>query len=163
MAELDSRRAEKLNNAARTIQRKIRTHIARQHFLALRKATIVIQTLWRSMPLANSKSFLAIKRFEILALFIILLLFFSPTFVFAGRLACKLFEGLRREAASIKVQKNLRRHLSRKSYSRVRFSALTLQTGSRVLAARNEFRYRQQTKAAKIIQVILVFLLKCLV
>ncbi|XP_057518860.1 myosin-9-like isoform X2 [Amaranthus tricolor] len=118
MAELDSRRAEKLNNAARTIQRKIRTHIARQHFLALRRAAIVIQTLWRR------------------------------------RLACKLFEGLRREAASIKVQKNLRRHLSRKSYSRVRFSALTLQTGSRVVAARNEFRYRQQTKAVKIIQAI---------
>lgn len=116
MAELDARRAEKLSNAARTIQRKTRTYIARQHFLALRKASIVIQTLWRR------------------------------------RLACKLFENMRREAASIKLQKNLRRHLSRKSYKRVQFSALTLQTGSRVLAARNEFRARKKAKAAKIMQ-----------
>uniref|UniRef100_A0A803M7T1 Myosin XI n=1 Tax=Chenopodium quinoa TaxID=63459 RepID=A0A803M7T1_CHEQI len=116
MAELDARRTEKLSNAARTIQRKIRTHISRQHFLALRKAAVDIQTLWRR------------------------------------RLACNLFENLRREAASIKLQKNLRRHLSRKSYTRVQFSALTLQTGSRILAARNEFRFRKQAKAAKIMQ-----------
>ncbi|KNA14269.1 hypothetical protein SOVF_108870 [Spinacia oleracea] len=116
MAELDARRAEKLSNAARTIQRKIRTHISRQHFLALRTTAILIQTLWRR------------------------------------RLACKIFENMRREAASIKLQKNLRRHLCRKSYTRVHFSALTLQTGSRVLAARNDFRFRKQTKAAKIMQ-----------
>ncbi|GAB4841690.1 hypothetical protein Ancab_022412 [Ancistrocladus abbreviatus] len=47
MAELDSRRAEKLGNAAKTIQRKIRTHIAHNKFIALRKAAIVIQTFER--------------------------------------------------------------------------------------------------------------------
>ncbi|GAB2298327.1 hypothetical protein Dimus_032396 [Dionaea muscipula] len=47
MAELDARRAEKLGNAAKTIQRKIRTHITRQKFLALRKATVVLQTISR--------------------------------------------------------------------------------------------------------------------
>ncbi|CAN6478842.1 unnamed protein product [Victoria cruziana] len=47
MAELDARRAEVLNNAAKTIQRQIRTHIARRDFIALREATVVIQSVWR--------------------------------------------------------------------------------------------------------------------
>ncbi|KAL2934752.1 Myosin-11 [Bienertia sinuspersici] len=118
MAELDARRSEKLSNAARTIQRKIRTHISRQHFLAVRKAAIDMQTFWRR------------------------------------KLACKLFDSMRRDAASIKIQKNLRRQLCRKNYTQVQFSALTLQKGSRVLASRNEFRFRKQTKAAKSIQAL---------
>ncbi|KAI3872409.1 hypothetical protein MKX03_009473 [Papaver bracteatum] len=116
MAELDARRAEVLSNAAKTIQRQIRTHIARKQFLALRKATIHVQALWR------------------------------------GRLACKLYEHLRRESSAVKIQKNLRLSLARKAYTRLRFAALVLQTGLRAMAARNEFRLRRQTKAAIIIQ-----------
>ncbi|MCL7033207.1 hypothetical protein MKW94_004549, partial [Papaver nudicaule] len=116
MAELDARRAEVLSNAAKTIQRQIRTHIARKQFLALRKATIHVQALWR------------------------------------GRLACKLYEHLRRESSAVKIQKNLRLSLARKAYTRLRFAALILQTGLRAMAARNEFRLRRQTKAAIIIQ-----------
>jgi len=71
------------------------------------------------------------------------------------RLAYRLYENMRREAASINIQKNLRRHLSRKSYAQVLFSALTLQTGLRAMAARNEFRVRKQTRAAKTVQVII--------
>ncbi|XP_026449796.1 myosin-11-like [Papaver somniferum] len=116
MAELDARRAEVLSNAAKTIQRQIRTHIARKQFLALRKATIHVQALWR------------------------------------GRLACKLYEHLRRESSAVKIQKNLRLSLARKAYTRLRVAALVLQTGLRAMAARNEFRLRRQTKAAIIIQ-----------
>ncbi|XP_043692189.1 myosin-11-like isoform X1 [Telopea speciosissima] len=47
MAELDARRAEVLSGAANTIQRKMRTHIARKQFAALRKASICIQSWWR--------------------------------------------------------------------------------------------------------------------
>jgi myosin heavy subunit len=47
MAELDARRAEVLSSAAKTIQRRIRTHIARKQFIALRKATIIVQSIWR--------------------------------------------------------------------------------------------------------------------
>lgn len=47
MAELDARRAEVLSNAAKVIQRQIRTYIARKEFVALRKAAIHLQTLWR--------------------------------------------------------------------------------------------------------------------
>ena len=49
MAELDARRAEVLGRAARTIQRQIRTYIARKDFLKLRKAAIHLQSLWRGM------------------------------------------------------------------------------------------------------------------
>lgn len=47
MAELDARRAEVLSNAAKTIQRRVRTHQARKQFIAMRKATIVVQSIWR--------------------------------------------------------------------------------------------------------------------
>ncbi|XVF42254.1 hypothetical protein PTKIN_Ptkin01aG0346100 [Pterospermum kingtungense] len=47
MAELDARRAEVLSNAAKTIQRRIRTHISRKRFLAMRKAAIDIQSVCR--------------------------------------------------------------------------------------------------------------------
>lgn len=50
MAELDARRAEILSSAAKTIQRRIRTHIARKRFVALRKATIVVQSICRGEP-----------------------------------------------------------------------------------------------------------------
>ncbi|KAK3025526.1 hypothetical protein RJ639_041518, partial [Escallonia herrerae] len=56
MAELDARRAEVLSNAAKTIQRRLRTHIAREQFVALRKATILVQALCRG--------WLACKLFE---------------------------------------------------------------------------------------------------
>ncbi|XP_068650138.1 myosin-17-like [Aristolochia californica] len=116
MAELDARRAEVLGRAARTIQRQIRTYIARKEFLLLRKAATHLQSRWR------------------------------------GRLACKLYEHLRREAGAVKIQRNLRRHLAQKSYSNLRLSAITLQTGLRAMTARNEFRFRKQTKAATIFQ-----------
>ncbi|CAK9140658.1 unnamed protein product [Ilex paraguariensis] len=47
MADLDARRAQKLSNAAKTIQRKIRTHITRKQFVALQKASIFIQSVCR--------------------------------------------------------------------------------------------------------------------
>ncbi|XP_077239309.1 myosin-9-like isoform X2 [Tasmannia lanceolata] len=116
MAELDARRAEVLSNAAKAIQRKIRTHIALKQFIALRKASIHLQSLCR------------------------------------GRLACKLYEYMRREAAAVKIQKNLHRYEARKAYERLRLSVLVLETGFRAMAARNEFRFRKKTKAATIVQ-----------
>ncbi|XP_043718546.1 myosin-17-like [Telopea speciosissima] len=116
MAELDARRTEVLGNAARTIQRQIRTHIARKEFATLRKAAIQLQSCLR------------------------------------GKLARKMYEYLRREAAAVKIQKIFRRYVARKSYIALQMSATTLQTSLRAMAARNEFRFRKQTKAAIIIQ-----------
>uniref|UniRef100_A0A7N0RFE5 Myosin motor domain-containing protein n=1 Tax=Kalanchoe fedtschenkoi TaxID=63787 RepID=A0A7N0RFE5_KALFE len=119
MAELDARRAEVLSIAAKTIQRRIRTHNARKRFLAMQKASMRMQSLWRR------------------------------------KLAFKLYAHLRKEAAAIKIQKNSRRHQARTSYKKLRVAVLVLQTGLRVMAARNEFRYKKQHKAATIIQVFL--------
>ncbi|CAN1218260.1 XI-K [Linum perenne] len=47
MAELDARRAEVLGNAARIIQRQIRTHFARKEFISLRKAAMELQSYIR--------------------------------------------------------------------------------------------------------------------
>ncbi|XP_031270660.1 myosin-9 isoform X2 [Pistacia vera] len=116
MAELDARRAEVINNAAKTIQRRIQTHIARKRFIALREATVILQSVCR------------------------------------GRLACKVFDGMKKEAAALKIQKNLRRYGARKAYKKLHLSALVLQTGLRAMAAHKEFRYKKQTKASVIIQ-----------
>ncbi|KAL7198615.1 hypothetical protein ACSBR2_021000 [Camellia fascicularis] len=116
MAELDARRAEKLNKAAKTIQRQIRTHITRKWFIDLWEASVSIQSILR------------------------------------GRLACKIFDNMKREAAALKIQTSLRRHLAKIAYTRLELSVLVLQTGLRAMAARNKFRYKRQTKAAIIIQ-----------
>ncbi|TYI16406.1 hypothetical protein ES332_A08G252700v1 [Gossypium tomentosum] len=49
MAELDARRAEVLSSAAKTIQCRIRTHISRRRFLAVRKASVDIQSICRGV------------------------------------------------------------------------------------------------------------------
>lgn len=81
-----------------------------------------------------------------------------PMVSIAGRLARKLYEHMRREAAAVKIQKNERRYFARKSYTTLRSSAIALQTGLRAMTARDEFRFRKRTKAAIIIQVS-IFLL----
>ncbi|GMY22238.1 myosin-12-like [Fagus crenata] len=53
MAELDARRTEVLANAARRIQRQIRTHLARKDFITLRWATVNVQKLWRAQLARN--------------------------------------------------------------------------------------------------------------
>ncbi|XP_061353959.1 myosin-12 [Gastrolobium bilobum] len=116
MAELDARRAEVLAKAARRIQRQIRTHLTRKEFITLRKATILIQKIWRA------------------------------------KLARKLYEHMRREAASIRIQKHVRAHRARMYYTSLQASAIIIQSGLRALAARNEYRYRRRTKASTKIQ-----------
>lgn len=74
-----------------------------------------------------------------------------------GRLACKLYEHLRREAAARKIQKNVRRYEARKAYKELHVSALTLQTAIRAVAARKKFRFKKQTKASIIIQVLVKY------
>ncbi|KAK9282242.1 hypothetical protein L1049_005156 [Liquidambar formosana] len=116
MAELDARRATVRTNAAKAIRRQIRTHVTRKEFVALRRASIHVQSLWR------------------------------------GKMACKSYEHVKREASAVKIQKYSRRHLARKAYNRIKFSVLVWQTGLRAMAARNELRYRKKIKAAIIIQ-----------
>ncbi|XP_031263400.1 myosin-12 [Pistacia vera] len=116
MAELDARRSEVLANAAKQIQRKIRTHLTRKEFIALRRATIYMQKQWRA------------------------------------QLARRLYEEMKREAATVHIQKHGRAHTARKSYTNLQASAIVIQTGLRALAARNIYKYRRRTKAATRIQ-----------
>lgn len=116
MAELDARRLEALVNAARFLQRQIRTHLIRKQFLILKNATIKIQNLWR------------------------------------GWLARKLYEHMKREDASICIQKYWKVHAAKMAYTNIRLSAIVIQTGMHAMAARNNYRHRRRTKAAIIIQ-----------
>ncbi|KMZ70180.1 Myosin-17 [Zostera marina] len=116
MAELDARRAEIVGRAAKKIQRKMRSHIAHNEFILLRKASIDIQSFCR------------------------------------GRLACNLYENMRRNDAAIKIQKYQRRHITLKLYNTYRSYAIVLEAGLRGMVARKEFRFRKESKAATSIQ-----------
>ncbi|XP_042027430.1 myosin-12-like [Salvia splendens] len=69
-----------------------------------------------------------------------------------ARIACKLYEHMRREAASIRIQKHARTRAARNSYIKLQEAAVVIQTGLRAMAARNEFRRRRRNKGATIIQ-----------
>ncbi|GMP42089.1 hypothetical protein CsSME_00011947 [Camellia sinensis var. sinensis] len=69
-----------------------------------------------------------------------------------AQLARKLYEYMRKEAASIQVQKQVRAHTARKSYTNLQASAIAIQTGLRAMATRNEYRHRRRNKATTIIQ-----------
>lgn len=45
-------------------------------------------------------------------------------------------------------------YLARKAYKELYSSAVSIQTGMRGMAARNELRFRRQTRAAIVIQVL---------
>ncbi|KAK4488660.1 hypothetical protein RD792_004431 [Penstemon davidsonii] len=69
-----------------------------------------------------------------------------------ARLGRKLYEHMRREAASIRIQKHARAMAATRSYTKLQEAAIVIQTGLRAMAARNEYRKRRRNKAATIIQ-----------
>ncbi|KAI3806052.1 hypothetical protein L1987_21943 [Smallanthus sonchifolius] len=69
-----------------------------------------------------------------------------------GKLACKLYLHLQKNAASLKIQTNYRRHLSRKIYNKLKLSVIIFQSRLRSLVAGKKFRTRQQNKAAILLQ-----------
>ncbi|CAJ1932955.1 unnamed protein product [Sphenostylis stenocarpa] len=69
-----------------------------------------------------------------------------------GQLARHQYECMRREAASLKIQKDFRMYISRNAYKSIYATAIYIQTGMRGMAARNELRFRRRTKASIIIQ-----------
>ncbi|XLR05925.1 hypothetical protein S83_072123 [Arachis hypogaea] len=72
--------------------------------------------------------------------------------VVRGQLARFHYEKMRREDASVKIQKNLRMHLSKAAYQALKASAVFIQTAMRGKTARNQLRYRKLTRAAVIIE-----------
>ena len=75
-------------------------------------------------------------------------------FLTPGELTRHVYESMRREVASLRIQKYLRMHLASKAFrGEICSSALCIQTGMRAMAARNELRRRWETRAAIVIQV----------
>lgn len=72
----------------------------------------------------------------------------------SGQVARHQYENMRREAASLKIQRHSRMYLAKNAYRRLYFSAISVQTGMRGMAARNELRFKKQTSVAIFIQVI---------
>lgn len=70
-----------------------------------------------------------------------------------GQLARQVYESMRREAACLRIQRDLRMYFARQAYKEFCSSAVSIQTGMRGMVARNELRFRRQTRAAIIIQV----------
>lgn len=60
---------------------------------------------------------------------------------------------MRREAASIKIQKQLKGHHWKISYNKLKVSVVVIQTGIRAMACHKEFRNKKQNTAATMIQV----------
>ncbi|GAU25530.1 hypothetical protein TSUD_280150, partial [Trifolium subterraneum] len=56
-----------------------------------------------------------------------------------------LYEDMRKEAASIRIQKHARAHRARVYYTSLQASAIVIQSGLRALAARNEYRHNEET------------------
>ncbi len=74
-----------------------------------------------------------------------------------GQLTRQIYEGMRREASSLMIQRDLRMFLARKAYRELHSSAVSIQTGMRGMAAHIELRFRRQTRAAIILQVKDIF------
>lgn len=71
----------------------------------------------------------------------------------AGQLARYIYENMRREAACLRIQRDLRMYLARKAYTELCCSTIVIQSGMRGMAARDDLRFRRQTRAAIMIQV----------
>ncbi|KAI4335254.1 hypothetical protein L6164_013918 [Bauhinia variegata] len=152
MAELDARRAEVLGNAARIIQRQIRTHIARKEFIQLRQAAICLQS--------NLRGILARKLYEQLRREAAALRIEKH---FRGHIARKSYLTTRSSAITLQtglramkarnefrfrkqtkaatfIQAHLRRHIAYSYYKKLQKAVIVTQCGWRRRVARRELR-----------------------
>lgn len=70
-----------------------------------------------------------------------------------GQLAQRLYENIRRQAASLKVQTYFRMYSAQKVYRGLSSSSVIIQACCRGMTARKELQFRKQTRAAIVIQV----------
>ncbi|KAJ1263831.1 hypothetical protein BS78_09G217000 [Paspalum vaginatum] len=152
MAELDARRTEVQNKAARTIQSRFRTHVAREQFLLLLKTSISFQSFVRVMLACKLRVFL---RKQAAALQIQK----SYRCYFAWKCYCELCSsaitlqtGLRvfgayneyiirkHNKACLHVQTQWRCHRDHSNYLKVKRSVLVCQCALRRRNARGELR-----------------------
>ncbi|KAL8233454.1 hypothetical protein R6Q59_019554 [Mikania micrantha] len=152
MAELDARRTEVLSNAAQTIQRRMRTHIAHKQFIEIRKGSVVVQSFCRGR--------LAGKRFEELRRITAAIKIeknlrkyhaskvYSKLRVSALKLqtairalkACKEFKIKKQTRAIIKMQAQWRCHRCSSHHKRLKKGVIVTQCRWRGKKARKELR-----------------------
>ncbi|KAI9081193.1 hypothetical protein K1719_036952 [Acacia pycnantha] len=152
MAELDARRAVVLGNAARTIQRQIRTYIARKEFIELRQAAIYLQSNLRGI--SARKLFEQLRR-EAAAVKIeknfrgytarksYLTVRSSAITLQTGLRAMKArdeFRFRKQTKATILIQARVRQHIAHSYYRRLQKAAIVTQCGWRRRVARRELR-----------------------
>ncbi|CAD6237106.1 unnamed protein product [Miscanthus lutarioriparius] len=152
MAELDARRTEMRNNAARGVQSQFRTHVAREQFLVLRDTSICLQSFVRARLACKQHEFLrqqaAALRIQKNARW-----YFAWKTYYQLRLsAITLQAGLRAMAArneftfrkknkaSVHIQSQWRCHRDYSNYMKLRRAALTYQCAWRRRVARKELR-----------------------
>ncbi|AQK97822.1 Myosin family protein with Dil domain [Zea mays] len=152
MAELDGRRTEMRNSAARGLQSQFRTHVAREQFLVLRDTSICLQSFVRARLACKQHELLrqqtAVLRIQKNARW-----YFAWKTYYQMRLsAITLQAGLRamaarneftfrkRNKASVHIQSQWRCHRDYSNFMKLKRAALTYQCAWRRSVARKELR-----------------------
>ncbi|XP_039812355.1 myosin-11-like isoform X7 [Panicum virgatum] len=152
MAELDARRTEMRNNAARGVQSQYRTHVAREQFLVLRDTSVCLQSFVRARLACKQHEFL---RQQAAALRIQK----TTRWYFAWKTYCQLrlsavtlqagvramaarneFNFRKRNKASVRIQSQWRCHRDYSNYMKLKRAALTYQCAWRRRVAKKELR-----------------------
>ncbi|KAK1394831.1 hypothetical protein POM88_013887 [Heracleum sosnowskyi] len=68
------------------------------------------------------------------------------------RLAHQMYERRKREVACVRIQKEIRGSLSRRSYKKMQLSAIHIQAGMRGMSTRQDFYVKRKHNAATVIQ-----------
>lgn len=152
MAELDAMRQEKLNNAAKTIQRSLRAFLQWREYIRLKEASVKTQARWRGLlarrkyadlrkGLAATKiqkyvrRWLCRRRYDKIRWATLCIQ--ANVRALASR---KLLNGLRQAKFATIIQSAWRRHREQKSYTQLKKAATTFQCGWRGKVARRELR-----------------------
>ncbi|KAK9691721.1 hypothetical protein RND81_09G214500 [Saponaria officinalis] len=152
MAELDARRAEVLGSAAKTIQRRIRTHYARKQFIALREAAICLQSSLRGNLACkefermrkesaavriqkNARKHQARKKYSKLRISVLAL-----QMTLRSMVARKEYRFRRQSKAATLIQSRWRCHRASSYYKKLRKASLVTQCRWRGKTARKELK-----------------------
>lgn len=150
MAELDARRAEALNNAAKVIQRKFRTFIAQKEFNRKRRAALKIQCYWRGWlarklykVMRREAASVIIQKYirRWLSQKVYIHLRFAVNTIQAGiraYFARREYQLKRQTLAALQIQKNWRMWKARSYFLHLRVATISFQCAWRCRLARKE-------------------------
>lgn len=80
--------------------------------------------------------------------------FISSLMFVSGQIARHIYQNLRRQTASTKIQSYMRMHFKRVSYKQLWSCSIVIQSGLRGMVSRIHLKFRRHTRAAIIIQVL---------